>query len=59
MALLLCQANGPQWANALKTVSLKQEGLVRSFIVMAQSGCGQVVNSSLIGWWGGKGQSAS
>ena len=51
MALLLCQANGPQWANALKTVCLKQEGVVSSLIVMAQSGCGQVVNSYLIGWW--------
>ena len=50
---------GPQWANALKTVYLNLEGVVRSFIVMVQGGCDQLVDNLLTGWWWGKWESAS
>ena len=32
---------------------------MRSSIVMAQRGCDQLVDILLIGWWGGKWESAS
>ena len=50
---------GPQRANALKIVCPDLEGLVRSFIAMVQSGRHQLVDILLIGWWWGKGGSAS
>ena len=34
-----------------KTVCPNLERLVRSFIVMVQRGCGQLVDDLLIGWW--------
>ena len=42
---------GTQWANALKTVCPDLERIVRSFIVMVQRGCDQLVDILLIGWW--------
>jgi len=50
---------GPQQANTLKTVCPNLEGVVRSFIIMAQTKCDQLVDVLLIGWWRGKRESAS
>ena len=35
------------------------KGVVRSLTIMLQRGCDQLVDSLLIGWWGGKWESAS
>ena len=40
----------PIAANALKTVCPDLEGIVRSFIVMVQTWCDQLVDILLIGW---------
>ena len=50
IALLLCQAKWPQWANALKAERLKLEVVVRSFITMIQRGCDQLMGYLLIDW---------
>ena len=50
---------GPEQANALKTVCPNLEGVVRSFIVMVQRGRDQLMDTLLIGWWGGKWESES
>ena len=49
--LLLYRQRGPQWANALKTVCPNIQSVVRSFIVIVQRGCDQLMNILLIGWW--------
>ena len=49
---------GPQRANALTTVCPDLAGVV-SFIVMVPRGRDQLADSLLIGWWGGKWESAS
>ena len=50
---------GHSIANALKTMCPNLEGVVRSFIVVFQRGHDQLVDLLLIGWWGGKWESAS
>ena len=51
--LLYCfgRQRGPQWPNALKTMSLTLERVVRSYIGMVQRGCDYLVDILLIGWW--------
>ena len=49
----------PQWAHALRTARPDLEGLVRSLMVMVQRGRDQLVDILLMGWWGGKWESAS
>ena len=41
---------GCHQADALKTVCPDLEGIVRSFIVMVQTWCDQLVDILLIGW---------
>ena len=48
-----------QQANALKTVCPNLERIMRSFIVMVQRGCDQLVDFLLISWWWGKWEVAS
>ena len=50
---------GPQRANTLKIVCPNLEGVVRSFITMAQTEGDQLVDILLNGWWWGKWESAS
>ena len=50
---------GSQQANVLKTVCPNLEQVVRSLTVMVQRGRDQLVDILLIGWWGGKWESAS
>ena len=42
---------GPQRANTLKIVCPNLEGVVRSFITMAQTEGDQLVDILLNGWW--------
>ena len=50
---------GSQWAIDLKTMCLNLGKRVRSFIVIVQRGCDQLVDIPLMGWWWGKWESAS
>ena len=58
---MLCQAKRAKCgrAHALKTVPPDLEGVVRSLTAMVQGGRDQLADLLLIGWRGGKWQSAS
>ena len=48
--IALPSKRGSQWVNA-SGLCVPTWGLVRSFIVMVQRGCGQCVGILLTGWW--------
>ena len=59
IALLLCQANGDTAGSCLEKLRVHLERIVRSFIVIFQRGCRQLVDSLLMGGWWGKKESTS